>query len=422
MTDPRIRRTASRRSPSGFSLLEVLVSLLIVVLVLVAVLSLFDLNSRVARAQTQVAEMQQSLRVAQYTLLHDTRMAGRGGLPRGTLPGGLAVAVRNNAPASGDEHFIALGDAASPAIVEGSDVLTIRGVFSTPIYQVNPTPGTLILDDPVSPTSGSIIIQDPSATSGVPQDLEPLLQVLDNDLPDALILVSPVDSSIYAIVEITPGSCGGRSCLVDQTVTVSFTVSGGTHTAEYLALSAGGAFPPGLTSVAYVGLLEEHRFYVREEFAIPGDDTSDPAPRLARARFFPGTEVAYATDPVNLRNDIADNVLDLQLALAIDADGDGAILEDGTAADEWLFNAPDDLPGDERWNPPGGNPPPLFYVRISTLARTDRRQAGYVAPAIDGVEDRDYTETDPPADEADRQARMYHRRLLETVVDLRNIS
>ncbi len=421
MNGHRTPRTARRRV-AGFTLLEVMVSLLIVILVLFAVLSLFDLNSRVARSQTQISEMQQALRIGQYTLLRDTRMAGRGGLPRGPMPGGFAVAVNNEA-ADGDT--IDADDAGSPRVLAETDVLTIRGVFSSPIYQVDPT-GSLILDDPVNPTSGSVTIENPNTTTGVPQDLEPLLQVLDDDLPDALILVSPVDDAIYAVVQITPGACPGRACLVDdgitQTVTVDFTVSGGTHTAAYLALSDAGAFPAGLTSAAHVGILEEHRFYIREEFSIPGDDTSDPAPRLSRARFYPNTQEPYGGDPVNLRNDVADNIMDLQVALAMDTDGDGAVLDDGTSADEWLYNAPDDDDTDAKWNPGIGNRPSLFYVRISALARTDRRQTGFIAPAIAGIEDRDYTETDPPGSDGERQGRMYHRRLLETVVDLRNVS
>ena len=45
-----------------------------------------------------------------------------------------------------------------------------------------------------------------------------------------------------------------------------------------------------VTSVAYVGILEEHRFYVREIFDAAPNGTQDVAHRFSRARVFPGTD------------------------------------------------------------------------------------------------------------------------------------
>jgi hypothetical protein len=41
-------------------------------------------------------------------------------------------------------------------------------------------------------------------------------------------------------------------------------------------------------------------------------------PELVRARLYPNTNVAYDRDPANLAEVIADNVLDLQVALGVD--------------------------------------------------------------------------------------------------------
>src|SRR6188508_3145990 len=113
----RTLRTAPRRAPRrearpserGFTLIEAVVSLAVAVAILVGVLTLFDRNNQVARAQTYVAEMQNSLRVGEADLARYIRMAGRGGLPRGILPAGIALGVRNNAPVEGDDHYIAVG-------------------------------------------------------------------------------------------------------------------------------------------------------------------------------------------------------------------------------------------------------------------------------------------------------------------------
>lgn len=396
--------------------------MLILVVILLGVLALFDLNNKIARAQMQIAGMQQSIRVAQYNMIRNTRMASRGGLFRGVLPAGTSVGVRNNIGIdAGDDPEIA--GAGSPAVVVGTDVLTIRGVIGGSVYQLNPAPGgDFTLDNPASPTSGTLTVRDPSPTTGVPQDLGPLRDAIGADggtgRPEALIIVSPASDSIYAVVELDPL---GSSSPDSTTVTLAFKVTGGTYSDEYSQLSsAPGGFPANLSTAVFVGLLEEYRYYIREEHAILGDDTSEIMPRLSRAQVYPGTNAAFAGDALNLQSDIADGVIDLQLALAVDTDGDGSILDDGSATDEWLFNHADDDPTDDaKWNT---GTRPLYGVRINTLARTDRRDLNYVAPLIDAIEDSDYDETDPPASQSAIEERMFRRTLLQTVVDLRNLS
>ena len=80
-TEDRAPRRAARAGDQGFTLVEAIVSLLLAVGILVGVLTLFDRNNQLARSQTYVAEMQNSLRVGQADLARYIRMAGRGGLP-----------------------------------------------------------------------------------------------------------------------------------------------------------------------------------------------------------------------------------------------------------------------------------------------------------------------------------------------------
>ena len=207
----RRRRTGVNRPQQGFTLLELLVSLVILVGVLIAVLALFDLNSKVARIQMHVADMQQSLRIGQYELVHNIRMAGRGTLPLNQfpqlpytgrlVPTGIALEVDNNVPAN-----TRLGNppCACARVLQGTDVVTIRGVFSSPIYQINPAAGAFQL----TPPTGILTLSDTSPT-GVPQDLEPMKQAILNAQggdPETLILLSPVDDALYAVVEINAGS------------------------------------------------------------------------------------------------------------------------------------------------------------------------------------------------------------------------
>jgi hypothetical protein len=434
-SDSGARRSTTPSGQLGFTLIEAVVSLLLSVAILAGVLTLFDRNNQLARAQTNVAEMQNSVRVGQAELARYIRMAGRGGLPRGTVPGGLAIGVRNNAPEDGDESYIAIGDSDSPLVLPGTDVLTVRGAISNSVYQVNPLGGGFLLDDPDAPTEGTVRIENPHTTTGVTQSLEPLIDAINNDPHAAILLVSPVDT--WAVVEVDAAT----SVTDDEgSVVLGFkvgTLDGVEIRDRYLQLSNG--FPTTLRNVANVALLEEYRYYVREEHAVAGDDSSDYTPRLVKARFYPNTEVPHTSDP-EFGTEVSDNILDLQLALGIDADGDGSILEgvEGSgpseipegaidkAEDEWLFNVSDDVGGDgsvaeaTKWNPGTGSPS-LAYVRVTTIARTDRRDLGYLAPLLVKSEDKDFSES--PFEVFNTVGeRRFRRRQLQTVVDLRNLS
>lgn len=385
-------------SAAGFTLLEAMISLAVMTVVLIGLLTLLQVNSRIAKAQVNVAEMQQSLRVVQSDMVRMTRMAGRGGLssslPAMPLPAGPSIEVANRVPAN-----TTVAGNANAAVVEGTDILTVRGVISTPLYQVNPA-GDGDVRNAKAAERGAITVRRISPT-GVPQDLHWLKEYDQNPLPEALLLVSAGSDAVQAVVELQSVVDNGDS------VTVNFLVTGGQHSTQYDQLSFGGGFPDTLRTVAMVGILEEYKYYVRDE---------PPASRLSRARLYPGTDTPYDNAVNNLHADIADNILDLQVALGIDHDGDGAVPDDGNVDDDWLFNAEGDDPLDVKWNPDKT----LYYVRISTLARTDRLDLEYLSPPIQAIEDHDYGEADAPAagEELDRK---YRRRLLQTVVDLRNL-
>lgn len=419
-------RSGTQRSPgraargaAGFTLIELLVALAVTVLVLVGVLIMFDFNNKLARAQTNLAEMQQSVRVAQGSMLRTVRMAGRGKLPVGNLPQGVAIGVCNNAqvdPACARSE-IATGFTDSPTVVPGSDVLTVRGIFSAPIWQINHTDSTTFAVNASSnPITGTLRITSISHT-GVPQATEALVNALTggDPIPEALLLTSPLDDQIFAVIEVDPLASDVSD---PDNLLIGFKYSGGENTDAYQQLTGGAAFPSALTSVAFAGILEEYRYYIRAERAIPGDDTSELRPRLSVARMFPGSEVPYAASLQQAAMDIADNILDLQVALGIDLNADGAVPDTAAADDEWLFNHEDDDEDPMLWNPAGRK---LSYLRISTLARTERPDWQYVAEPIAAIEDRLYNEPAAPADETERQERMFRRRVLGTIVDMRNL-
>lgn len=415
---------------AGFTLFEITLTLLIIVMVLAGVLALFDANSQLARDQTHVANMQQSLRVAQYDMLRNVRMTGRGPLLQTAIGVAaedhhdiMAVAMRNNVD---PDEYIAVDDTDSPLVVEGTDILTIRGVFNDPLYQFNPI-GAYSLDDPSNPTEGTLIIDEKTPT-GIPHDLRPFKEMIDEwadsgYMPEALLVVSPIDDAIYAVVEIQQASSYTEAGGQITQVILQFKVTGGAYTDEFNAISAGGGYPTQMATAAFAGILEEYRYYIREDREIPGDDSSRLSPRLSRARMYPGTEVAHKVDPDNLQVDIADNVLDLQVALGIDTQGDEVLAEseppDGS--DDWLFNSDGDDSTELKYTTNVNGISKLFWVRINTLVRTDRQDRGWEADLLTVVEDKDYSTT--PGDEYNTEdQRAFRRRWMQTIVDTRNIS
>ena len=83
------------------------------------------------------------------------------------------------------------------------------------------------------------------------------------------------------------------------------------------------------------------------------------------------------------------------------------------STDEWLYNDAADDDTSATWN--SGQ---LFYLRLTTLARSDRRDTGtYQADPLTFIEDHDYS-TSYLNDQSELK---FHRRQLQTVVDIRNL-
>ncbi len=429
MTDIDLLTAPRGSRQRGFTLIEVSVSLIVTIIVLLGVLALFDFSNRLTRVQTNISDMQQSLRVAQNDSVRLIRMAGRGGLPLGSLPNGTAVAIANNV-ADGTH----VGDATTPEVVPGSDVLTVRGVFEAPTYQIETADDTAFTLDPAAPaapTSGTIRIRNTTPTK-IPQDLAKLKDALVHQRPEALLLVGSQGSDVWAVVELDPGNSNFSN---PSSFVIGFKITGGLHTADYLKFSSAGAgvFPPELKTASFVGLLEEYRYYVRREHAISGDKTSDLAPKLSRARVYPGTQAVWDADVENWHADVADNVFDFQVALGLDtpakdptagACAAGTIKSDDKhcgiyesadgETDDWMYN------GEANTDSALFAGSTLFYIRLSTLARADRRDKDYEAPTLVRVEDNKYDKPETTVFNSDEE-RMYRRRILRTVIDMRNL-
>ncbi|MGD2115803.1 MAG: prepilin-type N-terminal cleavage/methylation domain-containing protein [Acidobacteriota bacterium] len=451
------------RAEHGFTLLEVLVALAITVALSVAVLAVFQTNSRVARAESSSTQMQQAVRAVHLEVARSLRVAGRGGLFQSTPAKrwphlGAVIEVADNV--TGAARTVAPAATSSPEAVEGTDVLTVRGVLDGSIYQshdndedrsyfvLRDASGSATAD-PRSARGGEIHLCARSP-AGFPQDLEPLREAIRSGSEEAIVLAAGAESGQYGVVKLDPGGSSTTSGVCsaldpDGGVRLAFVVQGdGGRADRYHELSpAAVGLPDAMTSVAYAAVLQEHRYYVREIREDPSDPASRLAPRFSRARLYPNTGAPWGTDAAeraaSVAMDVADDLLDFQVSLGLDSSQGGGALEDGTAAglplqesedgasDDWLFNSPDDDPRDPVWGRPGsgGLAAPwelarLFYVRVTTVGRTDRPVLKYEAPRLDRVENRIYDASDPDSPDSFDQ-RRYRRWLLTTTLDLRNL-
>jgi len=439
----RFRAGRSRRAAAGFTIAEMVVTLLIFSIVALGILAMFDMNGRIARVEGRVTDMQQALRAGQQDMVRVVRMTARGGLPlmlfKDTppgfpgkeLPAGLAIEVANNV-AAGTQ----IAGSAEAPVVQGTDVITVRGVFST-LYQNNPAGAGFTITERDSngvPKKGRLALSNTSPT-GVPQNLQDVAEAIDrakNGKPESYLLVSPLEDAIFAVVEIDGSTsdhveAGG----VTTSATVSFNASGTEHSDLYKLLSPGGNFPSTMTTVAYSGVLVEYKYYIRDPGPLKGKVQANQGnllePTLARARLYPGTNTPYEKSDENLREEIAEDVFDLQATLGIDLNGDEIVAEGidaaGRKADEWLYNEVGDATTSATWNGTAAASRKLSYVRITTLARTAGAdpQPQWQAPVLARFEDKDY-QTSPFNEFNTTVQRRYRRQSLQSVVDLRNLS
>ena len=461
MMNSREIAAAPPRGEAGFSLIELLIAMVVMVEVMAAILLLFTSLSDIASVQTDVAEMQQAHRVGQRAMVEVVREAGLGGLPAsvnappgnpGVFPDGLAIQVRNNALPDAR-----IGDATSDLLLEGSDVLVVRGVFSTPVYYSAPIDVATELVTGTQILNKTLTLQ--SDLSGVTQDLQPLEEALVQE-PKRLLLVRDLLSTMsgYAVLETNGlaqdiAACGGN-CLeirvtlsdaADSAAYAELMLGNGLVASAGLAVDVAGplgtvTFPRFINSV---GLLDEYRFYLRpdpafdatnpdenDSIGLTGINASSPTSRLSRASFRPATDALIGT-PV----DIADNLLDLQVAVGLDRSPDcppqcsniarqarGVVTDDGTENDEIQFNHEDDVPIDFTQSVIGV--PEFHFIRLTSIVHAERIERGYRAPLLGFVEDSDRSQDLTIAGVTlnyNTNLPNYRRRLLSTVIDLRNV-
>jgi prepilin-type N-terminal cleavage/methylation domain-containing protein len=352
-------RSLHPRPQHGFTLVELLVSMMVVVFLVVGLLQILDASAHVSKVQNDVAEMTETLRFTVQEMVRTLRMGGTGGLPL-LAPGAggslslIAVAVDDNVT-EGSRSFGS--GSQSRTARTGSDVLTVRGVIGGELYDVRGgvaiagvDPNYTIRLDPVSPYSGQQqVLRSPAVGT-------PVLMTTIWELPVPLINGQTRFFSKYNI-----GLSTGFSSNADGSLDVSFTSVGANEDqSAILALNEDGTFQPFQEEyVITAGFLDDLVFFIAD------NDVGEPALYLFQRSDGSVTE-------------LVSNVADLQVALGCDVNpSDGTLTEVGvtTGDDEWFYNVAGETA------PSAQQMALLHEVRLSLVARSAHLDPWWTSPA-----------------------------------------
>jgi len=338
---------SDRRPERGFSLLELLVSLVIIIVISIAALSMFDRSNRMAKVETSVSDAQQNARYASYQVVREARMAGAGGLPAstGSVQQGVTLSLGTSSYHSltpgkhllnninvGSNDLVCVGGTCGSSgahhIRSGTDALHIRGIIANALYDLGTSSfdvstGTLVIHacakfpDPTS-TNDSSHPCYPNGQNDVSffsswSDTQPRMFVMSDALGNI---------GVSLITHAVVGSDGTNE--PNATLTLS------TTNAYANSLNSSGAFSAGLTTPTRGGVLDDLLYFIDDgtdlgktcgaanQSALPGPCH----PQLVVAQW--GAPAGGCSTTVETPmacatvTPIADDIEDLQIAYGLD--------------------------------------------------------------------------------------------------------
>ena len=135
-------RGFTRRGQRGFTLVEMIVVTLLLLIAMLGLLAVFDASARINKSETDVADAQGAVRYGIYQMTSTIRMAGAGGLfvteavvnakPSGAT--GITVAGGSSSKNVAAGTKITASVTGTNILVRpGTDMLQIRGVIRSPL-------------------------------------------------------------------------------------------------------------------------------------------------------------------------------------------------------------------------------------------------------------------------------------------------
>ncbi len=349
----------------GFTLLEAMVSLLLLTVIIGAFLAMLNTFSGLVKVQGNIADTTENMRYTMAALVRVTRMAGTGGLPivypdAGGNLAPLAVDVADNVGATttftsavSTDNWTAI---AGRTPVAGTDVLRIRGVITSPNYDI--FGGNF--NAPIDPTIVTIPETSPWTIDPLNPFLNDMSQPLNSDgRPFLISLQFPLDivpTSIgglrryasYRIVEATNVAATGTS--PNQTQVFTFVDT------AYQSFNPGELAPVPSTQAYACGYLDDFIFYVAEN--------NFGEPSLYRLRVDDSGAGPYTAE------ELVPNVSNFQVALGCDINIDGSLTDA-----EWFLS--ETTPA----APSADQLAALREVRLSVVSRTQDPDRDWTADA-----------------------------------------
>jgi len=294
------------RKPSGFTLVEMLVTMALLALVMISLLNLLDTSTRVSKVESALADTQENVRFAAYHIMRTARMAGGAEMPFARADG-TWIAGQIQDDQSGVVQ-LAGGLFGSVQVAPSSDVLTLRGFFEAAPFAIRRTE--------VNTGSSTITIRErrvAGQTTDDPDDpTDDVINAMGSLPTTANALVGRgvvfIGMRRFVVGEITGSALAGAGASRDRTLTVSYDAGDGIwptlNPARNPDRAAGSALEGGEPDfpVYRIGVLQSYVYYV----------TVDGT--LMRRRAATG---GWVDEPVAI------NIGSLQVSIGIDTNGDG---------------------------------------------------------------------------------------------------
>ena len=437
-----MRASSSFRADRGFTLIEAVVTLGILVPVALGLYSLLDSSNRISRQQNNVSQAQQSARGGIYEVARILRQArvGQLYLGSGVLP------VYNNATAgktirdiAGQEHRVRVG----------TDVVEVRGVIQGEKYIISSADvacsggcdGSSQITITIRSTADNGVVNFQSAVKpALAYKARPFyLVVADSSNQPVTVSGKSYLVPLYYVGLVNADAAGSWYTWTSAGGKATFQFAMSPTDAGAKRFNAGGG-TPGLQKPFFCGAVDDIVFFVDEGTAAAVGDTH---PTLAMGLYDPSSD-GYDVQPLVAEAE------DFQVAYGVDgADGsvpDGGadpITVDLSAAnkDEWIGNVAAEV--DAKLGAFTGAPPRTGSVDAfvdSTVATSDTAPASakpalralwislvvksrdpemrYGGPGSAGIVTLDSNATTLSA--ASATGRPYQRRLQSMAVSLRN--
>ena len=347
----------------GFTLIEVVVAMAVFAIFMIGILNLLDSSTKISEIEKALADTQENVRFAAYHVMRTARMAGGAGIPFAGDVAGTGSWIAGELVSNRTGSYTTPYPLGAVDVLDGADVLTVRGFFELAPFFVDKTA--------VNTTLGRIEIDESMAGRVINPGVDSVdVATLDGR---GLVFMGELDRGEYAVGEVGAGSTL-EDTAPDRTLTVM--ISGGPAT-WWTGLNPSGAATTPSFEVFQVAVMDAYTYFV------------DPEYRLMRLRA-DGSAQGATLQPV------AVNIGGLQIELGVDTNADGLV-------DSWQ-SAPTaaGIAGNR-----------VLSMRITVFGRTPVRIPGWQEPAATFVVGGETQAVDA----ADLQSKW---RRVEVVTTLRN--